>query len=216
MATDMKQAYSARKKLALRTKGNECSSLRNYPTPEAHTVEKYSLQKDGQKKTQRSRNLTAMAINGELSNWPTPRAGNPGSRKPGTGGKILAEEAKKNWPTPATRDHHPQGVNHNTKAQSSSLSTILAKKHNGLPVPEKSNMTGKNHGSWPTPTSNAVTGGQTGLAGGSGTRASLEEKLGRAEAMKLNAKLNPNWVEQLMGLPVGWTQLPTEWIDSAS
>jgi hypothetical protein len=26
-------------------------------------------------------------------------------------------------------------------------------------------------------------------------------------------KLNPNWVEQLMGLPTGWTQLPTEWID---
>ena len=32
--------------------------------------------------------------------WPTPRAGNPGSRKPGTGGKILAEEAKKLWRTP--------------------------------------------------------------------------------------------------------------------
>ena len=28
-----------------------------------------------------------------------------------------------------------------------------------------------------------------------------------------SGKLNPNWVEQLMGLPVGWTQLPTEWID---
>jgi len=27
--------------------------------------------------------------------WPTPRAGNPGSRKPGTGGKVLAEEAKR-------------------------------------------------------------------------------------------------------------------------
>lgn len=25
-------------------------------------------------------------------------------------------------------------------------------------------------------------------------------------------KLNPDWVEQLMGLPVGWTQLPTAWI----
>ena len=25
--------------------------------------------------------------------------------------------------------------------------------------------------------------------------------------------LNPNWVEQMMGLPVGWTQLPTEWTD---
>ena len=29
---------------------------------------------------------------------------------------------------------------------------------------------------------------------------------------KANGKLNPNWVEQLMGLPVGWTQLSTEWI----
>ena len=27
-------------------------------------------------------------------------------------------------------------------------------------------------------------------------------------------RLSPNWVEQLMGVPVGWTQLPTEWIAS--
>ena len=26
-------------------------------------------------------------------------------------------------------------------------------------------------------------------------------------------KLNPNWAEQLMGLDVGRTQLPTEWTD---
>ena len=31
--------------------------------------------------------------------------------------------------------------------------------------------------------------------------------------MQAGGRLNPNWVEQLMGLPVGWTQLPTEWID---
>jgi hypothetical protein len=77
-------------------------------------------------------------------NWPTPRAGNPGSRKPGTGGKILAEEAKI---------------------------------HAGPPAPEKSSTSGKNQGS---------------------------------------PKLNPNWVEALMlgrGM-TGWTQLPTEWIDS--
>jgi hypothetical protein len=30
---------------------------------------------------------------------------------------------------------------------------------------------------------------------------------------KLGGKLNPNWVEQLMGVPVGWTQLPIEWTD---
>ena len=151
MVTERSGDCSARRKQARLTNASECSSWQNYPTPEAHTVEKYSLQKDGQKKTQRSRNLTAMAINGELAegmrkdktaigtashakcqsledagaitercnaqsaengltlfttnypkmdaniaeqNWPTPRAGNPGSRKPGTGGKILAEEAK--------------------------------------------------------------------------------------------------------------------------
>ncbi len=32
------------------------------------------------------------------SRWPTARAGNPGSRKPGTGGEVLQEKAK-NWPT---------------------------------------------------------------------------------------------------------------------
>ena len=168
MVTERSGDCSARRKQARLTNASGALSLRNFPTPEAHTVEKYSLQKDGQKKTQRSRNLTAMAINGELGNWatpqasdhiegartakesnqkclgrdlnqmknwPTPRAGNPGSRKPGTGGKILAEEAKN---------------------------------HNGPPAPEKSSTSGKNHGS---------------------------------------PKLNPNWVEQLMGLSTGWTDL---------
>ena len=74
-------------------------------------------------------------VNNPKMNWPTPRAGNPGSRKPGTGGKILAEEAKI---------------------------------HNGLQDQEKSNTSGKNQGS---------------------------------------PKLNPNWVEQLMGLSTGWTDL---------
>jgi len=40
----------------------------------------------------------------QASNWPTPKAGNPGSRKPGTGGKVLNEEAKK-WPTPNASEH---------------------------------------------------------------------------------------------------------------
>jgi hypothetical protein len=32
------------------------------------------------------------------------------------------------WPTPATRDHHAQGANHNPIAQSSSLATVVQKK----------------------------------------------------------------------------------------
>ena len=35
-------------------------------------------------------------------------------------------------------------------------------------------------------------------------------------AGKSRGQLSPNWTEQLMGVPVGWTQLPTEWIASVS
>ena len=33
------------------------------------------------------------------------------------------------------------------------------------------------------------------------------------KSQESSGKLNPNFVEQMMGLPVGWTQLPIEWID---
>jgi hypothetical protein len=107
-------------------------------------------------------------------NWPTPRAGNPGSRKPGTGGKILAEEAKKNtWATPQVTDGDRINQVRKTeelseKAKKGGCRNLREDVHN-----EKRTC--------PTP----------------------------------QAKLNPNWVEQLMlGKDgVGWTQLPTEWID---
>ncbi|MGE4446629.1 MAG: hypothetical protein AB7C92_08330, partial [Synergistaceae bacterium] len=45
---------------------------------------------------------TQCRLRNQVQMWPTPRAGNPGSRKAGTGGKVLAEEVKKSlmWPTP--------------------------------------------------------------------------------------------------------------------
>ena len=231
MVTERSGDCTQRRKQARLTNASDASSWRNYPTPEAHTVEKYSLQKDGQKKTQRSRNLTAMATNGELAegmrkdetaigtasyakcqsledagaitercnaqsavngltlfttnypkmyasiaeqNWPTLRAGNPGSRKPGTGGKILAEEAKKNWATPQSTDgdraHQIRKRSElSEKAKKGGCRNLREDVFNfGPPAPEKSSTSGKNHGS---------------------------------------PKLNPNWVEQLMGLPIGWTDL---------
>ena len=127
--TERRGAYSARKKLALRTREKESSSLRGWATPQAsdHIEGARTAKESNQKCLGRDLN--------QMQNWPTPRAGNPGSRKPGTGGKILAEEAKI---------------------------------HNGLQDQEKSNTSGKNQGS---------------------------------------PKLNPNWVEQLMGLSTGWTDL---------
>jgi len=203
--TELRQAYSVRKKLALHTKGNECSSLRNYPTPaardykgtnsEEHVLHKskgfnghlnqlpnfikYGMDKwatpqasdhiEGAR-TAKESNQKCLGRDLNQMNWPTPRAGNPGSRKPGTGGKILAEEAKKNWPTATTNDatgskyQYSQG-DHNKKV----LKLCGAvEQHNGLQDQEKSSTSGKNQGS---------------------------------------PKLNPNWVEQLMGLSTGWTDL---------
>jgi len=53
---------------------------------------------------------------------------------------------------------------------------------------------------WPTVSSAGVTGGPTGLAGRSGNRAKMKRLMGG----EMNSKLNPRWVETLMGLPVGW------------
>jgi len=140
--------------LARNKKKGGCKNLRedvnnpkmNWPTastsdseggPQADRVEWTEkgarLRKKGKKEMVYGAKLRDAVENHE--NWPTPRAGNPGSRKPGTGGKILAEEAKI---------------------------------HAGPPAPEKSSTSGKNHGS---------------------------------------PKLNANWVEQLMGLSTGWTDL---------
>jgi len=52
-----------------------------------------------------------------------------------------------NWPTPAARDHHAQGANHNQAAQSSSLATVLEK--HGQAAPASSNTSGSRQGLWP-------------------------------------------------------------------
>ena len=82
--------------------------------------------------------------------WPTPRAGNPGSRKPGTGGKVLGEEAKK-WATPQARDHRTGGADR-----------------------------------WEDPERTRNLNDQAATTEGGG-------------------QLNPDWVEWLMGWPIGWT-----------
>jgi hypothetical protein len=178
MVTDMKQEYSARKKLALRTKGNESSS---WATPQASDhIEGARTAKESNQKCL-GRDLNQM-------NWPTPRTCG-GSRPNGKGGKILdeevkieagirergkilAEEAKKNWQTPSEGDAARRGSAEAWKQYEEENRTTQCRLRNqihaGPPAQEKSNMTGKNQGS---------------------------------------SKLNPAWVCQLMGLPRGWTSL---------
>ena len=61
---------------------------------------------------------------------------------------------------------------------------------------------------WPTPSANNQSGGVTGLNGGSGARAKLHAMVGRDEGLKMSGgQLNPQWVEALMGYPIGWTDI---------
>jgi hypothetical protein len=164
MVTERSMACSARRKQARLTNASDASSLRGWATPQAsdHVEGARTAKESNQKCLGRDLN--------QMENWPTPRAGNPGSRKPGTGGKILAEEAKK---------------------------------HNGPPAPEKSNTSGKNQGSWPTPRVGGHEKAETSIKRGRGV--SLTGAV--AKDATQTPKLNPNWVEQLMGLSTGWTDL---------
>jgi len=206
MVTERNSDCSQRRKQARLTNASECSSWQNYPTPEAHTVEKYSLQKDGQKKTQRSRNLTAMAINGELDNWATPNTMDYMETRSAEGVEKIASGARKGRKRPS-----------NLREQVDKKTCDIYAKHNGPPAPEKSSTSGKNHGSWPTARSSDAEGGRIKTERTEKGFRSKREKSDQYFGAKLRdaaemekpptMKLNPNWCEQLMGLPIGWTDL---------
>ena len=210
MVTERSGACTQRRKQARLTNASDASSWRNYPTPRSRdwkdtpgcapskigdvSLPRMIYQNPNWPTPRETMSRDATHDRGKCNlgevvhnpkNWPTPRAGNPGSRKPGTGGKILAEEAKI---------------------------------HAGPPAPEKSSTSGKNHESWLTPKSrdyrdvenhilksgeNVRKTGQK-FSVGLPTQAHMKEF---PKAKKAQAKLNPNWVEQLMGLPIGWTDL---------
>lgn len=63
---------------------------------------------------------------------------------------------------------------------------------------EKSNTPGKRRGSWSTPKAHDINGGKDMPCRG---KPGLKTQIGQAGGRKLN----PAWVEQLMGLPAAWT-----------
>src|SRR6266487_444104 len=123
--------------------------------------------------------------------WPTPRTHESGTyqRDRGEKGKerpTLAGAVK--FPTPKARDWKRAGGNGNTP----DLSTFV---HGGMQTPQ----------TYPTPTSVTNSGGSAlNKWGGSGARKAMNALLPSEE---INGALNPEWVEWLMGWPLGWTDL---------
>jgi hypothetical protein len=214
----------------------------------------------------------------ESTSWPTPRVssangpsqseiemGNPKKRLET---EVIVREPTQ-WPTPATRDHHAQGLNHNTATRSSSLATVIQKGNparmwptptatNNGPGLDKNNPRGIQQGNalatavlweskgWPTPIvqdsdkatkkmrknhQNNLTAvvfdqesfptpsardwkDRPGMAktaiNPDGSERKRNDQLARAvygTENPISGQLNPDWVEWLMGVPIGWTAL---------
>jgi len=134
-----------------------------------------------------------------LSNWLTPRANEP-TEKPGQVAKRLGDRGEHchgslsgqvsdlaNWPTPAARDTSGISGKGRQERKGNSLDTLP----NAVILGPKQ---------WATPQARDFKGAQ-----GRAYKNESSDLPFQAEGKReSNAKLNPDWVCQLMGIPVGW------------
>ena len=158
----------------------------------------------------------------QVKNWATPstmdhinvvRKPEERSEKAKKGGcKNLREEVMQpqNWPTATTRDWKDTNATVPPSRANPSKQTLGQRvAHVGLQDRANPNTNGKSQESWPTPRANKVhpeitEKNREHLA--NRKKANLEEDIA-GHCGKATGKLNPNWVEHLMGLPTGWTDL---------
>ena len=123
-----------------------------------------------------------------------------------------SRKAAKNWPTATTRDHkggYVGGRMRNGKVSMDTLDVaVQAHTKGGLLDQANHSTTGKSRElQWPTPRANKVQPkiteeNRSQLA--TRKKANLEEEIA-GHCGKAVGRLNPDWVESLMGLPTGWT-----------
>ena len=114
---------------------------------------------------------------------------------------LTKENESSSWPTASARDHkggYQGGRIRNGKVSMDTLDVaVQAHTKGGLLDQKNPNTTGKNQESWGTPSASD----HKGHPGKNSKQARITKQVSNPN------KLNPNWVEQLMGLPVGWTDL---------
>ena len=145
-------------------------------------------------------------------NWATPQVTDVRTdvRKPSErsdkakkgGCKNLREEVMQpqNWPTPTTAEGTKIGNQPNFGQVGLSNHPSIV----GHPDRAKLNKSGKSQESWGTPRSSTAMSATITENLVNRNVGNLEEQQGR---QSIGGKLNPNWVEHLMGLPAGWTDL---------
>jgi hypothetical protein len=107
--------------------------------------------------------------------------------------KVIREP--QNWPTATTRDWKDTNATVPPSRANPSKQTLGQRvAHVGLQDQANLNTNGKNRESWPTPRETMS------------RDATYDRGKGNLGEVA-QGKLNPDWVEHLMGLPVGWTDL---------
>jgi len=155
-----------------------------------------------------------VAVYQEAKNWPTPTQDSATERtkKYAQGGKPLTvavqEAAKDNWPTPTAAEGSKIGgqANYGQVGLSNHPSIV------GSVTREKGIKSGKEK-NWATPKARdhlgAVNPNFLTRKDGRHRMDALPEQTKYDETnISKVGKLNPSWVEQLMGLPVQWSMLP--------
>ena len=170
------------------------SESSSWPTPTTQETphEDMELTETGRRKTKDGKDSHSLNLQDVSANWPTPKAGNPGSRKPGTGGKVLNEEAKK-WPTPNVSDNNDPNLKDNHDLEKGYLRGVAT--------------------TWPTPMQRDYKGfdgpgKKNALKPPELYHSTLQDQETETDGHTCSPscrRLNPLFAEHLMGLPLGWT-----------
>lgn len=175
-----------------------------WQTPEAQNSTGYQNQKNGSRVARLGSQVLSSGQPAQVNHnthgknpesWPTPNAHvieakkgiKTRGRTPADPQVGLADKVMETWPTPHSSCNTGPGTQ--GRQGGTNLQTKVAE-------------------SWPTTSAGSANGGQgLGLTCGSGNREKLKRICPEGKDMMDPGKLNPAWVEQLMGVPTGWTDL---------
>lgn len=176
--TKLRRACLQRQRSARLTREKGCLS---WPSPEARNQEGYQVVNG--KKVPRL---------GQQVNWPTIQLADAKMCKFDKRGNPHLGKVAGVWPTPNVPNRGKElSKKHRPESGGIDLQSSV-----GLLAPDKPSTNGKSRGLWTTPSTDDVN-----------RRKGKYKQGGTALNTQTKGKLNPDWVEQLMGLTVGWTDL---------
>ena len=189
--TERRGAYSQRAKSARLTRGKECSS---WPTASARDwkgcySEHAMIRKDG--KMRGDLLPDAVRLAGSGLSLPTNAKG------------IQRRDASVLNVETITQNANAQGQRRtDTNMQSSTEFFTQGPNKHGPPAPASSSSHGNRPESWATPQARDHKGSHAESFVNPNKSNNLNDQM---ETLQTAGKLNPRWVETLMGLPIGWT-----------